>query len=328
MIKSSAPLVPGSRIHTLRTSIFPETNHLITTNVWLGADLSSLLRESSNRITMVRLFARVLVCLSLVLLSGIVEAQVLRQYTVETALADLEKGTADLILVGGIAPIVYTGQEGFKEKYGIGYNDFGDLPACSDEEMIAYNAVLFSWLYDHYGLEWLNDVRSDVEGLREWKKNKTSLQGFLDGQGYSFNDTDEISFDRDALIVVDGIVWKLQDEFRELLDSTNVTLAKVLDYTQFISMQDIESIQLINKSDFPWCAPPKDIVLIRTKKESAIKSFILNGKIKQRHRGISLGNLLMDEAALKRQIQEQWRINPKRITCLTVEGKSISITTK
>ena len=71
------------------------------------------------------------------------------------------------------AAIRTTKQAKLKEKYGIGYNDFGDLPACSDEEMIAYNAVLFSWLYDHYGLEWLNDVRSDVEGLREWKKNKT-----------------------------------------------------------------------------------------------------------------------------------------------------------
>lgn len=277
---------------------------------------------------MVSLFARVLVCLSLTLFSGVVEAQILRQYTIESALADLEKGTADLILVGGIAPIVYTGQERFKEKYGIGYNDFGDLPACSEEEMIAYNAVLFSWLYDHYGLEWLNYVRSDVEGLREWKKNKTSLQGFLDKQGYPFNDVDKTTFDRDALIVIDGIVLELQDEFRELLDSTDVTLVRVLDFTQSISMQDIETIQLINKADFSWCSPPKDIVLIRTKKESAIKSFILNGKITQRHRSIGLGELLMDEAALKRRIQKQWGINPKRISRLTIDGKSISITTK
>lgn len=275
-----------------------------------------------------KIVIRSLLCLSLTTITTVVGAQILRQYTVESALADLGKGTADLILVGGIAPIVYTGQERFKEKYGIGYNDFGDVPECSDEEMITYNAVLFSWLYDRYGLAWLNDVRSDVEGLQEWKKNKTSLRGFLDKQGYSFNDTDEITFDRDALILVDGIVWELQDEYRELLDSTNVTLARVLGFTQSISMQDIESIQLINKSVFPWCAPPKDIVLICTKKESAIKSYTLNGKIKQRHRSVELGVLLLDEAALKRQIKKQWGINPKRISEISVEGKDIHIFTK
>ena len=275
-----------------------------------------------------KIVIRSLLCLSLTTITTVVGAQILRQYTVESALADLGKGTADLILVGGIAPIVYTGQERFKEKYGIGYNDFGDVPECSDEEMITYNAVLFSWLYDRYGLAWLNDVRSDVEGLQEWKKNKTSLRGFLDKQGYSFNDTDEITFDRDALILVDGIVWELQDEYRELLDSTNVTLARVLGFTQSISMQDIESIQLINKSDFPWCAPPKDIVLICTKKESAIKSYTLNGKIKKRHRSVELGVLLLDEAALKRQIKKQWGINPKRISEISVEGKDIHIFTK
>ncbi len=275
-----------------------------------------------------KIVIRSLLCLSLTTITTVVGAQILRQYTVESALADLGKGTADLILVGGIAPIVYTGQERFKEKYGIGYNDFGDVPECSDEEMITYNAVLFSWLYDRYGLAWLNDVRSDVEGLQEWKKNKTSLRGFLDKQGYSFNDTDEITFDRDALILVDGIVWELQDEYRELLDSTNVTLARVLGFTQSFSMQDIESIQLINKSDFPWCAPPKDIVLICTKKESAIKSYTLNGKIKQRHRSVELGVLLLDEAALKRQIKKQWGINPKRISEISVEGKDIHIFTK
>ena len=132
---------------------------------------------------MVRIFARAIVCLSLALISNAVEAQIFRQYNVESALMDLEKGTANLILVGGNAPTVYTGQEKFREKYGIGYNDFGCLPECSDEDMIAYNLVLFSWLYDHYGLEWLNDVRSDVEGLREWKKIKHLCKAFLTSRG-------------------------------------------------------------------------------------------------------------------------------------------------
>lgn len=71
----------------------------------------------------------------------------------------------------------------------------------------------------------------------------------------------------------------------------------------------------------------KDDILITTKKESAIKSFILNGKATKRLRGIELGALL-DEPLLKKLIQKRWRIRSRAIKSLTIEGKTLSITTR
>lgn len=273
------------------------------------------------------ILSRIALCLSLALIWSSVEAQILRDYSFESALKDLAEGKADLLLLGGISPTVYVGQESFKKHYGIGYYDFGDLPECSDEEMKAYNAVLFSWLYDTYGLEWLNDVRKDAVGLDDWKKDKTSLRGFIDKQDYPRNKIGEISFDRNALIVVDGIVWEIQDDIMERLDPTGVTLDRIMDFNQSISMDDIGSAVLLKKDDLTVFGSPRDVVLIQTKKESEIKTFSLNGKQKIRNRGIELGALL-NEAILKGRIQKLWRINSKRITAVSVEGKSISISTK
>ena len=75
------------------------------------------------------------------------------------------------------------------------------------------------------------------------------------------------------------------------------------------------------------CTPPKDCLIITTRKESAIYDFILNGKPTERPRGIELGALL-DEPLLKKLIQKRWRINSRKIKSLTIEGKTLSITTK
>ena len=75
------------------------------------------------------------------------------------------------------------------------------------------------------------------------------------------------------------------------------------------------------------CAPPKDCLIITTRKESAIYDFILNGKPAKRPRGIELGALL-DEPLLKKLIQKRWRINSRKIKSLTIEGKTLSITTR
>ena len=70
-----------------------------------------------------------------------------------------------------------------------------------------------------------------------------------------------------------------------------------------------------------------DTSVVYTKKESQIKTFILNGKPTKRRRGIGLG-ILLDEELLKQQIQKKWRVKADTITGITIEGKTISITTK
>ena len=153
-------------------------------------------------------------------------------------------------------------------------------------------------------------MRADVVGLQEWILT------------HPFGD---IGF------VVDGVFWLLKNSSRERFDSTDEALDCFLKANHCITKEDIEEIVTIRREE--WAAHniypchPKDIVLITTKKDSAIKTFFLNGKPKKRHRGIELGCLL-DNAELTRQIKKQWGISPKRITDISVDAKNIYISTK
>ena len=119
------------------------------------------------------------VCLCLLLLSVswkasaqaavvIGEPKASEKYSRESAEKALREGTANLLIVGGIAPVYYRGQEKFKKKYGVGYFDFGDLLEGTSLERRAYNEVIFEWLNQHYGKKWQKDVRPDVVGLGKW----------------------------------------------------------------------------------------------------------------------------------------------------------------
>lgn len=122
------------------------------------------------------------------------------------------------------------------------------------------------------------------------------------------------------MVIVDGIIHVAPVESDLVLQSFT-----------FISDKDIESIDLIGK-DSPgnaiFCRPMKmDMLFITTRKESEIHNFYLNGQAVHRKKGIRLG-YLFDEALLKQQIQKNWKINPDRITSLSVNGREIRIKTK
>ena len=145
--------------------------------------------------------------------------------------------------------------------------------------------------------------------------------------------TFELARDPSAILfVVDGVGWMSLDFTYEKLGS--IEIEEVLDCfveaVPFISKEDIAFIKLIKSK---WSEHgiffqiPKNTFLITTKKESRIKTFVLNGKPTKRRRGIELG-VLLDEEVLKQYIQKKWRIKSDAITALTIEGKTISITTK
>jgi hypothetical protein len=122
------------------------------------------------------------------------------------------------------------------------------------------------------------------------------------------------------MVIVDGIIHVAP-----------VESDLVLQPFTFISDKDIESIDLIGK-DSPgnaiFCRPMKmDMLFITTRKESEIHNFYLNGQAVHKKKGIRLG-YLFDEALLKQQIQKNWKINPDKITSLSVNGREIRIKTK
>ena len=135
------------------------------------------------------------------------------------------------------------------------------------------------------------------------------------------------------LFVVDGHPWMSPDFTYEKLGPLDVEeiLDRFVEAIPFISKEDIDSYMLRKGEELAehniYPRVSRDVILIATKEESSIKSFILNGKPTERLRGIELGALL-DEPLLKKQIQKKWRINSRKIKSLTIEGKTLSITTR
>ena len=84
---------------------------------------------------------------------------------------DIEKNKVKLLIVGGIAPKIYLNQNIFEEKYNLKYFDYGDV-APGSHCLLLYNKTMFDYLMTKYGKKWLREIRPDVYGLQEWKKEK------------------------------------------------------------------------------------------------------------------------------------------------------------
>lgn len=156
----------------------------------------------------------------------------------------------------------------------------------------------------------------------------------IDGVPKNVARTSELALDPSAIVfVVDGCLWVSPDFTYEKLGPLDVeaVLDRFVEAIPFISKDDIDSFILSKSEELAkssiYAQVPKDNILITTKEESQIKTFILNGKPTKRRRGIGLG-VLLDEELLKQQIQKKWRIKADKIAGITIEGKTINITTK
>ena len=89
-------------------------------------------------------------------------------YSAKIAKDKWQSGEAKLLLQGGIAPVVYVGQEQFTRKFGVDYEDFGCMVYCSDRQMSEYNTVIMDYLTVNYGSEWRKYIRKDVPGVDKY----------------------------------------------------------------------------------------------------------------------------------------------------------------
>ena len=88
----------------------------------------------------------------------------------DLAKQDIENGIPFLLLQGGIAPVIIATDPQFEDKYKIYFYEYG----CTgpDQNLIEdYNKIIFDYLTDQYGKKWIKEVRDDVVGLDDWKKN-------------------------------------------------------------------------------------------------------------------------------------------------------------
>ena len=90
---------------------------------------------------------------------------------IELAKYDIEKGTLFIFLQSGIAPVVYTTDSVFEDKFKVFYCEQGCV-GPDYELMKEYNYVIFKCLTDTYGKKWRREIRKDAIGLRQWKRKK------------------------------------------------------------------------------------------------------------------------------------------------------------
>ena len=89
----------------------------------------------------------------------------------KVAKLDIENGKPFLLLMGGIAPTITSTDPLFEKKYGIHFYEFG-CTGPENEIIIAYNKIIFEHLNKTHKNNWIKEVREDVIGFKEWKKNK------------------------------------------------------------------------------------------------------------------------------------------------------------
>ena len=83
---------------------------------------------------------------------------------------DIKNGNPFLLLMGGIAPTIIATDPKFEKEYGIYFYEFG----CTGPEndiIIAYNRIVFEHLNSTKGKKWIKEIRDDVIGFKEWKRN-------------------------------------------------------------------------------------------------------------------------------------------------------------
>ena len=83
---------------------------------------------------------------------------------------DITNGNPFLLLKGGIAPTIIATDPQFEKEYEIYFYEFG-CNGPKSEIIIAYNKIIFEHLNSSKGIKWITEVRDDVMGFKEWKRN-------------------------------------------------------------------------------------------------------------------------------------------------------------
>lgn len=85
---------------------------------------------------------------------------------------DIRQKSPRLLILGGIAPVIYSDQHVFEDKYKVKYFDYGCI-SPGFECMIDYNKSIFEYLDSKYGIEWQKEIRGDVAGIKDWQTKDT-----------------------------------------------------------------------------------------------------------------------------------------------------------
>jgi hypothetical protein len=83
----------------------------------------------------------------------------------QLATQDILNGTPFLLLQSGLAPMVYSTDNNFQNKYDVFYYESG-CTGPKEKFAVEYNRTVFKYLTDKYGKKWKKEIRKDVIGFR------------------------------------------------------------------------------------------------------------------------------------------------------------------
>jgi hypothetical protein len=87
----------------------------------------------------------------------------------DLAQQDVDKGTPFLLIQSGIAPVVYSTDSIFENKFQVYFYEKG-CTGPDNELMKAYNIEIFKCFDEEYGKKWRKSIRKDVIGFKKWKR--------------------------------------------------------------------------------------------------------------------------------------------------------------
>jgi hypothetical protein len=102
--------------------------------------------------------------------SKIIELELLVQCEINSSVAkfDIKNSKPRLLVNGGIAPAYIPNKDLFEKKYGVKYDDMGDVPP-PHECLKQYNTEVFKYLDSKFGESWKAEISSEVVGFEKSK---------------------------------------------------------------------------------------------------------------------------------------------------------------
>ena len=84
---------------------------------------------------------------------------------------DIQKQEIKILIIGGIAPVIYSSDSFFENKYHVSYYDFVYLPP-NEDCVFKYNVEIFKYLNSTFGKRWKKEIRKNAYGLKQLKRKR------------------------------------------------------------------------------------------------------------------------------------------------------------
>ena len=232
---------------------------------------------------------------------------------------NIKNNTPVIYELGGIAPVIIPGEYGFKSFqswFGTNVEVVGCEIDTDDETYIECNFLAFDWLQSNWGSAWRTgkwrDMLRHIAGFNEWEKaHPIPLPDRI-----MLNEEDR-SPNNNILLVIDGVPIDHDKSIPFSVDSVETYLQRIC---PIIQNNDIEDIIL---SRFPpFACKPGRVLVVTTKPNSGIDTFLLNGEISKRPNRIRFVDFA-GKCPDFYYLEKKWKLNKIKSVKIHKKGKVV-----